>query len=404
MPRDEFSPHVKSVLARRAGYLCSICEKLTVGPSEEGELAVNLTGVAAHITAAAPGPGARRYDANLNPEQRSSIDNGIWLCATHADLIDGDEIYFTTSYLKNTKKNHEDKITLKHSGINVDKGIITKIQLSNLGEITNPISLELRDLNIIRGKNGTGKSLICELISSLANKKYLKRWTNRKRTVNGYCKINYFKNKADEFTISIDNHNNINYLFNDNPIPLLVAPLSIFYIKEGYYDFLRELSHEEKDIPTIFLIAQYLNLTKDELVNIITNIARDKKVFINDITIDIEDGEEELFVKLDAKSPILPFGALSGGEQDRVFLEIILKLANYYSKFNTTILIIEKTSLTSLDSAGVNHLLQTIRNENVNFQFIFTTVGTVPFDFSGYTVFDLKITNDVISVVKSSPV
>lgn len=49
---------------------------------------VDVTGRAAHITAASPG--GPRFDASLTPQQRSSAENGIWLCADCADLVDKD--------------------------------------------------------------------------------------------------------------------------------------------------------------------------------------------------------------------------------------------------------------------------------------------------------------------------
>jgi hypothetical protein len=54
-----------------------------------------MTGNAAHIHGAAPGPGSRRYLESMTPEERSDISNAIWLCAYHADLIDKDEVTYT---------------------------------------------------------------------------------------------------------------------------------------------------------------------------------------------------------------------------------------------------------------------------------------------------------------------
>jgi hypothetical protein len=184
MARDKFSPDTKKRLAQRAGYHCSFCNCLTVGPSDEADNSVNLTGIAAHISGAASGRGSRRYDSNMTPEQRKSIDNGIWACATHADLIDGDESTYTTPYLRLIKTNHERKIKLKQSGINVEKGIITNVEASNLGLITSTIKLEFGDRNLIVGNNGVGKTMICEFIASLTNKKYLDRWRDRRKKIN----------------------------------------------------------------------------------------------------------------------------------------------------------------------------------------------------------------------------
>lgn len=107
--RHDFSQGTKRAVAARAGWHCSLegCGKLTVGPSEEAPDAVTMLGKAAHITAASAGPGARRYDLNMSREQREDISNAIWLCADHADLIDRDEITYSTTQLHAMKRAHE---------------------------------------------------------------------------------------------------------------------------------------------------------------------------------------------------------------------------------------------------------------------------------------------------------
>lgn len=93
----------------RACWRCSFtgCGRLTVGPSEESSEAVTMIGKAAHIRGAAPGPGSRRYDDSMTPEQRAHIDNAIWLCADHADLIDRDEVTYSVETLRAMKRDHE---------------------------------------------------------------------------------------------------------------------------------------------------------------------------------------------------------------------------------------------------------------------------------------------------------
>lgn len=68
-----------------------------------------MIGKAAHIHAAAGGPGARRYCGSMSREARTHINNAIWLCATHADLIDRDERTYTRDVLREMKVEHEAK-------------------------------------------------------------------------------------------------------------------------------------------------------------------------------------------------------------------------------------------------------------------------------------------------------
>jgi hypothetical protein len=106
--RDNFNSATKAVLAKRSGFQCAICRAVTVGPSAESTNSVSNVGVAAHITSAAPG--GPRYDASLTSSTRSSITNGIWLCHTHAKLIDDDCAKWTASRLTDIKRRHEDYV------------------------------------------------------------------------------------------------------------------------------------------------------------------------------------------------------------------------------------------------------------------------------------------------------
>jgi len=115
--RDDFTAATKQILAERCGFRCSYlgCGNATVGPSSESDTSVSRTGVACHISAAAAGRGARRYNSDMTSEERSSISNGIWMCATHSIEIDRDEFRYTESVLKHWKKIAEEKADLAKS-------------------------------------------------------------------------------------------------------------------------------------------------------------------------------------------------------------------------------------------------------------------------------------------------
>lgn len=105
--RDDFSKTVVEALARRASYICSNpdCRQPTLSPSRHPEKAL-FTGVAAHITGAAPG--GPRYDFSLTQKQRASAENGIFLCATCAVLIDKNGgLDFPAELLRKWKADHE---------------------------------------------------------------------------------------------------------------------------------------------------------------------------------------------------------------------------------------------------------------------------------------------------------
>lgn len=105
--RDDFATTTKELLARRAGFRCSICDCPTVAPHSESTRSLYL-GEAAHIhSASASGP---RANPALTPEERSSAENGIHLCKIHARLVDMDVNKFPAATLRQIKQEHEAKI------------------------------------------------------------------------------------------------------------------------------------------------------------------------------------------------------------------------------------------------------------------------------------------------------
>jgi hypothetical protein len=114
--RDNFSSKTIKALGLRANHRCSFpgCGSSTSGPSNESPMAHVNIGVAAHIHGAAPG--SRRYLPSMTPEQRSHIENGIWLCANHSIEIDRDEMRYTADVLRKMKLAHEIQVSSELSG------------------------------------------------------------------------------------------------------------------------------------------------------------------------------------------------------------------------------------------------------------------------------------------------
>jgi len=105
MKRDDFSQNVKNLLAKRVGYLCSLCECPTAGANEDSG-ATNI-GIAGHICAASPG--GPRYAPNMTSEQRKSFENGIWMCHNCSDKIDKNFDYYTIEKLRGIKDTAEQR-------------------------------------------------------------------------------------------------------------------------------------------------------------------------------------------------------------------------------------------------------------------------------------------------------
>ncbi len=101
--RDDFTEKTKAQIARQVGYLCSFpsCRVATVGSTQDGQGVISI-GTAAHICAASPG--GPRYDEQMTSAERSSPDNGIWMCRDHGKAIDSDEKAFPGALLRQWKQ------------------------------------------------------------------------------------------------------------------------------------------------------------------------------------------------------------------------------------------------------------------------------------------------------------
>lgn len=121
MPRDNFSDLTKSALARNVRFRCVYppCHKATHGPSLTDETSISV-GHAAHNTAAAAG--GPRFDESLTPEQRRAYDNGAWLCATHATLVDKDKQSYPAEVLQRWQKEAENLARRELHGVSLQAG------------------------------------------------------------------------------------------------------------------------------------------------------------------------------------------------------------------------------------------------------------------------------------------
>ena len=104
--RDDFSQRTKLLLGQRTGFHCSNpnCKRCTYGANSNPSKSTCI-GVAAHIYAASPnGP---RFDPAMTSDERSSVDNGIWLCQNCSVIVDKDPQLYPAELLLNWKQKAE---------------------------------------------------------------------------------------------------------------------------------------------------------------------------------------------------------------------------------------------------------------------------------------------------------
>lgn len=134
--RENFTDKTKSILAQRVAYRCSFpgCTRITVGPGNRDNEHVVLLGEAAHIYSASPnGP---RNNADLSAEEKSSVDNGIWMCKAHARLIDVDQTIYSAETLVKWKQDAENFVR-------------ERLETLERENFSLPLTLVMLDINLI---------------------------------------------------------------------------------------------------------------------------------------------------------------------------------------------------------------------------------------------------------------
>ena len=140
--RDEFSGDVIRRLGESVNLHCSNCDAPTKGGHSVEGKAISL-GVACHIHAAAPG--GPRYNASQSEDERRSFDNGIWLCANCARLIDSDVPRFSADVLRSWKRG-----ALRLAAERIGRPPTVVVPTPTEGEDRGPIRAMMLHLEVLR--------------------------------------------------------------------------------------------------------------------------------------------------------------------------------------------------------------------------------------------------------------
>ena len=127
--RIEFSIATRKLVADRAGNQCSFptCHRRTTGPGAS-ENQVSGDGIAAHIFSASPrGP---RGQGSLSREELEQPENCIWLCSTHAKLVDNNRgVTFPAETLHSYKALQEARVRREVQGLYSPIGWLHEVAL-----------------------------------------------------------------------------------------------------------------------------------------------------------------------------------------------------------------------------------------------------------------------------------
>lgn len=386
--RIDFKSGVSEILFKKANGKCSVprCKNPTAGPFYELDEAVNM-GVACHIYSASEnGPRGR---GGKSDDFISSEENGIWCCQYHASLIDKKNgIDYPATNLFAWKALIEARTLKMMNDIPSPLGWVESIEFLEfpVSDITPKAILSRRTL--IWSRKSGGKTSLLEVAASITRSKYAERFSGSKRlSDHGEYENITFKSRitystVDSFSKEIDIEITGNQITrHENLLVCLLPPgdIEVIYCSEA--DCHR--SNHEDDVDFMMRVLNVDKVTLFALAKIGTkslmpgDVKFQQAMDYHDDDCEVlfpvskENGEPyyELVFKKENKDSFLSFGGLSGTEQDRLILDLLITKAREICKQRLTLLLIENLS-SLFDSYNFEALLRCLEKEG--FQVVLT--------------------------------
>lgn len=370
--RVEFSPGIRVLVAKRAGYRCSFpgCSRTTVSAAESPDKSTSI-GVASHIFSAVPG--GPRGSGGLSREELKSSVNAIWLCRNHADLIDkNDGVEFPASTLISYKALHEARIVREMEGTSTHFGWVESLLIHSSPLFSSGTRIDLGKLSLFIGNNGVGKTAICEWLSGPSDLSYLEGWCCRNTS-------QYQDRPVDAEIRYLDPMpHTARFAFSEGEFPrfdsdgrstsIPVASMKVIFPKRLHLE-----RSQAEPVDELAILSETLGMSPYLIRTLCTQAPM---AGVSRLGFEQRRGVMRLVADVEgAYRPDLSLRELSHSERERVVMAIAALAANEYSLRYPTILILD-SGVCRFDGDWLKRHGQWLSSPAVRFQ----TIGCLPPD------------------------
>jgi hypothetical protein len=386
--RINFKYGVSDTLYKQAGGRCSVprCKNPTMGPFYEDGGAVNM-GQACHIYSASPkGPRGR---GQKNEEFISSEKNGLWCCQYHAALIDKNKGLDYPAETLFSWKNLAEARTLKQmNDIPSPLGWVESIEFTEFPYMKVLPKLTLSKNTLMWGKHGSGKTILLEIAASISNSRFADRFISKEIKNNDDSNSN-LKFAAKVIYSTVDTYSKEIQLKIKGPKLVRKEGMMTNLLPQGdieviYCSWQDEKKHTYED--DIDFLMRVLNIDRSAffaLAEMGTSTIFPGEIKIVQAELEDEEGNcslqfkedgspfYELEFRLESRAFFISFSMLSGSEQGRLVIDLLINKAREISKQRLTLLLIESLSM-SFDESNLKRLLNALKNEE------FQSVVSIP--------------------------
>lgn len=407
MARDaDFSEPTKKILAQRAGYRCSFpgCGKTTIGPGKSADT-VEKTGVAAHIFSASSDIGPRGT-GGLSEDDRKKPENGVWMCHTHSTLIDqksGER--YPEPELQRWKALHEARIDHEHRGLSVPTGWVSRIELKTSPLFQPGTSIEFGKVTLLKGRNGTGKTALCDWIAASAGQvSRACRWMHRLEERDPVEFRLHHSNPEPRTLVGKIDDGEIKLQLGTDPVLDLSHALSVIFVSNDSIFNEDEFSRLDA-LENIGKACGAHRQTVNQAYGLIAGLSLpfikeiDKVDYSDEELEDVEQGEEyrralsrlgirrpqHLRFKIGSHEKPVPYRQLSSREVSIAKISVAIALAHLSSLQKPTILIFD-LGANFLPDSLVGEYAGLLGEARFGFQSIFVTAKDTEVKWTGWSV------------------
>ena len=300
--------------------------------------------------------------------------NAIWLCPTHADLVDKNRgVKYPPSLLLGFKDAHEARIAREQGGQGDQFFWLERVFLRS-GPIFTPNSrVDLGKLTVISGRNETGKSVLCKWIAGLSEPQLLERWVVRQQEegpdVSVTCLTPFGR---QEQRARVRESGRVEYWMDELPVPLLPAPIRSLYLRESWS------SHRDPDeVDDVGTIAERLGLTKGVVLNLVQMVDHAGDPAVRNLRVQDDGGKFRLRCDVEGTARGLAFWQLSGSEQVTVMVRLAAAYANTLASASPTILLLDG-GMVSLDAERGQSTAEFLTSNQQRFQSLVVLLSERP--------------------------
>ena len=366
--RAEFPRKVVKTLEARASSKCSFptCDFATSGPGDR-EDQVAVTGKAAHIYSA--GEAGPRGSGGLSFTERQQINNGIWLCAEHADQIDKNNgAAYPAEMLKTYKLMHEQKIKQERGGISQKIGWLHSISIDKGPIFRTPAEITFGKVTVLHGSNGSGKTALCDWLQGISDPSVLGRWSRPEGLSYEVTYLDPFKHKL---RVRVTSPDEVEYFLNGERVPFDPNPIRFVRLKD-----LRTSPFSDRlpSMTDLEFLSKTLSVSPALIRNMVPLVGIHQGRTVNHLRIERRLDDSVVWTDVNGTSSGLDIQRqLSNTERSRVLLEIAAVFARHSAKRSPTILLVDWAAK-SFDSRWMSRVIDFLSSDINPFQTVLERV------------------------------